>query len=230
MLKTTALKITASLSTDIILSPNAHLTLDSVLHHALTERFHGDAARALKEIPLKKSGTVFAASAAFFPMDRSHYSHKTRVACLRGDRDAGTHLFTPNAGRSKSKCYAPFETIRDTHGTGVIRDRYQSIAAPSVFWYANGDEDEIGALLEGLVGLGRRCNSGHGQIDSISICGADEDFSLVLPNGRPARPVPIEEWTGDKTDLRIEMATCVPPYFDVSDRECVIHDSRFVNF
>lgn len=221
------LKIVARLSTQIILSPDAHLTLDSVLHHALMEKFDGDEIRATNEMPLEISGSVFKASAAFFP-NRAHYSRKTRTASLRGDNDAGTRLFKPNGGRGKE--YAPFQVVRNTHGVGAVMDKYQSIKSPYVFWFADGDDDEIKELLGGLIGLGRRYTSGHGQIESVSAGQTEGDFSLVLPNGRPARPIPVSEWSGNVDDLRMEKIACVPPYFSTAPRECVMHDTRFVDF
>lgn len=223
------LKVTAVLSTPIILSPDAHLTLDSVLHHILMERNGQNEDMAIKDMPLEKCGSVFAASAAFFPCE-AYYSQKIRVAALRGDNDAGSDRFKPNAGRGKDKSYGPFQVVRNTHEVGNCMDKYQSIVTPRVFWYANGDADHIKELLSGIVGLGRRCTSGHGQIDRILIEMTDNDYSLVLPDGRPARPIPIDEWTGIKDDLRIETVSCIPPYYATEPRLCVMQDTRFLNF
>jgi len=217
------LKITVSLKTPVILSPDAHLTLDSVLHHILTEKL-GGAQAALSAMPLEKVGSVFAASAAFFPKSAG-YVFTPFTSGLRGDMDAGTRLFAPNGNRGKN--WRPFTTKRNDDGVKPSADSYQSIDSPYLVWYANGDYDEIGELLSIPIGLGKRANSGAGEVDAV-IIEPEDDFSVVLPDGTPARPVPVEEWKG-RACPRIEEVACVPPYFSSGARKCVMHMSRFID-
>lgn len=218
-------KVIAYLNSPIILSPDAHLTLDSVLHHALTDKLNGDSEKAFASIPLNRVGSVFAGSSAFFPQDEAHYDYVTRIAGLKGDADAGTHLFKTN---DRKRGWRPFQTVRDVDGVKSTMDNYQAIATPYLFWYANGDHYMINELLSGLIGLGKRFSSGNGQIDHVAIEQTDDDYSLVLPDGSPARPIPVTEWTGNVDGLRQESVTCIPPYFSSPRIQCVMHNQRFL--
>lgn len=221
-------KITVPLLTPIILLHDANLTLDSVLHHLLTDKY-GDSDTAIKNMPLEIVGSVFAASSALFDARSAHYCSVSRVSGLKGDKDAGTELFAPNGGTKNKPSWRPFDIVRDGDGVKNTLYRYQAIKADNFFWYFNGDPDEVKEILQGAIGFGKRSSSGHGQFnaDKLAIEMIDWD-ATKLENGSPSRPIPIEEWVGDSSKLRKEIIACTPPYFSSNPKNCVLQSSRFI--
>lgn len=217
-------KVTATLLTPIILSPDSHLTLDSVLHHALMDLSSGDSALALSKMPLEKVGSVFAASAAFFPLS-AHYATESCFGGLKNN-DITIDKIKPN---DRKKGWRQVKIANNDDGIKPLLSEYQSIDSSKLVWFANGDPDKIQSLLESLIGLGKRYTNGHGQIGEIRIDDMDNDHSIALADGTPARPIPIEEWRGNKDGLRQEYTACLPPYYTTGARHCALHTTRFIN-
>lgn len=195
------------------------LCLDSVLAWAAAVEKRGSAALTpsaenLEDIalPLAQSGTVrkyYRASALTLPtgLEQPGAVSVHRCAWVRSQS-----WLNYGARYAKGAAKLAVET-----GRGQMRpysDELIAVTTPYVKFYGVGDPKEVARLFRLIPQLGARRAIGGGEIYSVRISPAPADYSVIGPDGYPARPVPVEEIEGSPLWFRGE-ATYRPPYWDV---------------
>jgi len=86
-------------------------------------------------------------------------------------------------------------------------------------WYAVGDMQAIGKLLEQVNHIGKKRESGWGHVLQWSVKRAQDDYSLFGPNREPMRALPVQfvqerfgEWP---IDWPLSRRAYRPPYWSV---------------
>ena len=99
---------------------------------------------------------------------------------------------------------------------GELRDwRVGLVLVPArrVVFYGRGDPRAVERLVSrGLAALGARRASGYGLVRSVRVERTGEDWSLVGPDGRAARPLPVEMLEWHEGPLFYGVPS--PPYWD----------------
>lgn len=223
----------AYLETPVIVR-NGWLTLDGILA-ALLYRETGSLETAHVGIPLDRKAGVWCGSAAFFEKmaPGNQYCGFQRGLKL-DDLDLERCRYLPPGGpRSAFPYWIDQARSEASHEWRSAIDEYPVVEAESVVWFGRGDISLIEALIgfeeahRKLHAVGSRINHGWGRVRSFEFIPEDDDFSLVMPNGAPARPVPADEWaalSGKEAVLRPERI--VPPYWDGEMVLCAVPETR----
>lgn len=219
MPKTIPFLIEAVLDSPVILSPDAYLTLDSLLSASCQLRGEDDA-----HLPLRQTADVYHASAGVL-VGNPITSEAPFVARLTA-RDCGNPRIKPN---KKSGLIVSTVSFPDK----ARLDRYQAFHAAKVIWLGCGDPDETLRILSRLPGLGKRCHAGYGQVNAYSVTPIQRDFSLQLPDDSLARPVPTricQQLGIDLSHAHLDRATYKPNYFDFVQADlCALPTTRLIN-
>lgn len=168
----------ARLGTPMIQEPDAYLTLDSVLAAAIYQKT-GDVEMAHGAIPLQKIGGLWCGSAAFLIDPR--YQAQKFIASLRqhfGDYD-------DDARKKVLRVGGPDKPDLDAR---------QSAQADRIVWFGVGDPERCRELIASLGGIGKKVAQGYGEILGASVIDLTLDRAAVLPDGTPARPIPVSAW------------------------------------
>ena len=165
------------------------ITLDGLLSAAIYNAtgMTGDENAAL--IPLESDYGVFKGSSLFVG---GEYRHRAvgRIMALKGDSDMNVNAFSPNGRGGR---YTFIDSQRDAYKYNM--SHYQGIQAETVEFYGFGDAEKCRDLIQNFIfGIGKRANSGAGQIGEITIHYLDWDQSYIREDGQPARPLPLEMW------------------------------------
>lgn len=87
---------------------------------------------------------------------------------------------------------------------------FPTIIAQKLRWYALGDPEHIGWLLNRYVhSIGKLIRHGNGRVSRWSVKTASEDFSLIGCDGRPMRRLPAAMFP----DRPSQMGSIRAPYF-----------------
>lgn len=222
----------AFLDTPVILD-RGFLTLDALLA-AMIFRQTEDLARALTEIPLKRTGATWHGSAGFFePGARMNACFARTLS--PSDLESG--MWQPMKG--KYPLYVDQSRNDHPHQWRLMNDKYDAVASASVTWFGCGDAARVRELVIGadpgalnLAGVGKKVPQGYGRVSNIEIMESDAmpDRSMMLKDGSPARPVPIDEWkaAGGGDDVRIRLDTYEPPYYSSNAATCAVPRARFL--
>lgn len=184
------------------------VTLDALLSAALGNKLGMAEEDTTDHIPLEMESGIFKGS-SLQPGRRPVITQVGRVQALRGPRDISSSAFSPN---KYGKTYTAVDTKRGPYKTNL--DAYEAIACQSVHWYGMGDAYACQELISDyLIGIGKRSNGGAGELGNIEVLLLDEDYSWVLPNGKPARPIPVAVWESiGGMESPIAQLTTVIPY------------------
>jgi hypothetical protein len=216
MQKTTPFLIEAMLDSPVIISPEAYLTLDSLLSASC--QLHGENYTAL---PLARTDDMYHASAGIL-VGNPISSEATFIARMTV-RDYSDKRIIPN---KRTGLVVSLVAFPDK----ARLDRHQAFHVPKMIWLGCGDPDETLRILSRLPGIGKRCNSGFGQVSSFSVLPIQEDFSIKLPDSTLARPVPVSVCRQLKIDTShtlLDRATYKPDYFDFSHADiCALPSTR----
>lgn len=180
-------KLKLELATPFYLS--SRLTLDGLLSAAVHNQTGKKGDETIPHIPLERDQGIFKGS-ALFCHPNFRYERFSRVMALRSERDLNPTLFKPN---KRGGLYGPVDQKRDAYKANM--DSYAGISAKEVYFWGVGDAEQCVFLLEHFVsGIGKRANSGAGQIIGVSAHPIEQDFSWVTARGKPARPLPVNIW------------------------------------
>jgi CRISPR type IV-associated protein Csf3 len=83
------------------------------------------------------------------------------------------------------------------------------VPAKTIFFYINGDKNEIKRLMFNVVSLGKKTSYGFGRIKSMSIKTIDKDYSLIKDN-KAMRPIPTSMLRYAETKM---LMAYKPPYW-----------------
>lgn len=224
--------VRAFLETPVILG-RGFLTLDALLA-AMIFRQTEDPARALTEIPLKRTGATWHGSAGFFePGTRTNACFVRSLSPC--DLESG--MWQPMKG--KYPLYVDQARNDQPNQWRRMNDEYDAVGSASVTWFGCGDAARVRELLIGadpgalnLAGVGKKVPQGYGRVSNIEIMASDAmpDRSIMLKDGSPARPVPIDEWkaAGGGDDVCIRLDTFEPPYYSSDAVTCTVPQARFL--
>ncbi|MGC8519778.1 MAG: hypothetical protein ACP5P4_14845 [Steroidobacteraceae bacterium] len=229
----TAFVLTAELATPLILSVETFLTLDSLLAGVIFEST-GSIERALADIPLERTYTVWHGSAVFLESCaiRSMEPFKRGL----GMRDIGNGALERLAlrrierGRRRGQL-STIDTVRGPHQTTL--SSYLSYLTPRVYWFGCGDIDRVQDLVNGLPAIGKKRRQGYGQVAHIEIepVETDSSLSMVTAGTRHAmRPLTLESWERLYREQPSAIGCTRPslPYFTGEAHLCAIPPAREV--
>ena len=202
------LRITAELKTPIIM--RGFLTFDALMGALLFEKYE-DVERAHADIPIRCVADPFHASAAqVIDFEKGSVSF---IAGLRADHDIDPNLLKKNqAGTGTHRKMK--RTKREAYGN--VKNDYMTINATNVFWDVEGNFDEISALLENAMFIGKKRTAGYGEIVNWNFDDAPND-GVLTASGKPLRPIPQHLYKGD-TSLPILDAAWKPAYWNPENR------------
>jgi CRISPR type IV-associated protein Csf3 len=208
-----AFKITLNLATPVVTQEGGYMTLDGLLA-ALKFEATGELEQAHNDLPLQRTQGVWHASAAH--LDTWHTGRIGFVANLRAAHDMDIELIArKNDGQPHSKL-----GLTRRSDFGAVMNSYNSHAASTISWYAQGDADEVERMLQGVAFIGKRRASGFGQVNGMHI-EPDELNGVTGYFGEPLRPVPVaifrDVFGGDTNSLRAD-AAWRPAYWHPDNR------------
>jgi hypothetical protein len=208
--------IEALLDSPVIISQEAYLTLDSLLSASCQLSEEDDSS-----LPLQKNHDVYHASAGI--LVGKPISTETTFVSAMTNRDYSNERIIPNKSKRLvvSRVAFPDKPRLDSYRVHHVR---------SVVWFGFGDPDKTLEIISRLTGIGKRCNSGFGQVRSFSLKPLSSDYSLKLPNSTPARPIPVSlcQHIGINVSASIlDRVTYKPNYFDFQHADmCVVPTVR----
>lgn len=197
------------LRTPVLKGSGSFLTLDAILA-AVLFREYGDVERAHQEIPLAQTAGVWHGSAMFSLGDsgRFGYSFTAALKPSLADRDFPGPWAPP-----LRELPGRYDTARGD--TKYTSETWRGSESERVLFFGCGDLWRVDELLRSLTGIGKKTAQGFGEIASINMTPLAIDFSLCLPDGSPARPIPALLWPDMEgaESPSIDMATWFPPYW-----------------
>ena len=209
----TDFKLVIKLATPFTMS-RPRTTLDGLLSAAVFRETGLMGADTIPHIPLEREDGIFKGSCAFV---MGGYAHTTvhRIMSLRGLADLTDEHFAPTS-KGKLKRYLKVETKRGPYKANM--SNYAAIDAKTVVFFGKGNPERVAELIRNNIpGLGRRANAGAGEIIDVSWVkiAADRDCSWIMPNGSPARPLPVEVWNRISGHRKVPVAdlTVQIPYW-----------------
>jgi hypothetical protein len=206
-----------NVQTPVIVSPGSWLTLDSLLSAALQQGEND-----WKKIPLSCASGVFAGSAAF-PIE-PRYQDVRFLSSMQ-------HHYGDYDGDKRNKI------LRAGGPDKPDVDAYPAIETHRIIWFGRGDAQACAALIKTLPGIGKKAAHGFGAIERVETISLKVDRSWVLPDGRPARPMPMALWDAlhqnapdglsTSTELPTEMTGYRPNYWEDENKGlCVVPQTR----
>ncbi|WP_395009075.1 hypothetical protein [Undibacterium sp.] len=176
------------------------LTLDGLLAAAIYNKMGLLGADAIPYIPLDSVSGIFKASSLAFEK-RYRLMSFGRIMSLRGENDLSVNVFAPN--RRGGKGYVFVDKKRGQYKSNL--QTYPGIFSREVFFWGVGDPDKVSHLIKNFIlGIGKRCNAGAGEIADVEVTVIDEDLSWITKEGKPARPLPAEVWSSLEIEGRKE--------------------------
>lgn len=206
-------KITLTLASPLVAQKGGYMTLDGLLA-ALKFEATGDLEQAHNDLPLQRTQGVWHASAAH--LETWHVGRVGFVANLRAMHDMDIDLI------ARKKDGQPHSKLGLTRRSdfGAVMNSYNHHAAAAISWYAQGDAEAVGRMLEGVGFIGKRRASGFGQVSGLQI-EPDELNGVIGHFGEPLRPVPVqvfrEVFGGDASSLKVD-AAWRPAYWHPDNR------------
>ena len=182
-------KVTLQLGSPFYLQDR--LGLDGLLSYAVFVQTGLQGKDTVPHIPLEREHGLLAGSCIFYAQD---YQHQTfsRVMALKKEGDMQAHHFRPQSKRGGKGDYSPIDLKRDTYKINM--DNYPCIVAKEVYFYGRGDMKKTQALLELIPGIGKRANTGAGEIIGIFVEESEDNYAFQLANATPARYIPVPTW------------------------------------
>ncbi len=210
--------IRLALVTPLILTHRT--TLDAILAGLIFAET-GDLARAVTDIPLSKQDGIWCASSVFLQgpvlndaliVGSSVRPHAVDAAMFRPKTTGRYVNVDPSGGDFRNR-----QTVMRAHAT------------PAAYFMGQGDLDAVRRLMLAMTGMGKRRASGFGQIDMARSEFIVLDYPrpqgvLMLSDGTPSRPIPIEAWARLRSLAPVLRAVVrfQPPYNLTEPADCVL--------
>ena len=208
-----SIAVIAHMRAPIQFTASAWLTLDSLLSAVVTRNTGVWRPEYMAEIPLESVAGLFCASAGF-AVDAvpDEVTLVSAMRYMRGDfeRDPRKRILT--AGGDDKPCM----------------DRREILHCPRMIWFARGDADRVMQMLKQVDALGKRIGLGYGAVDRWEVVPAHGDHHWILPDGSPARPIPVGAWeTLGGGDWPVDVAGWKPEYWQPENQAlCALPNSR----
>jgi len=210
--------IRLALVTPLILTHRT--TLDAILAGLIFAET-GDLNRALGDVPLAKQEGLWCASSVFLQ------GPVINDVLIAGSSVRPQAL---DAAMFRTKTTGRYVNV-DPSG-GDFRNRQTEMrahATPAAYFMGQGDLDEVRRLMGAMAGMGKRRASGFGQIDMarsefIALDYPRPQGVLMLSDGTPSRPIPVEAWRRLRSLAPVLRAVVrfEPPYNLSEPAECVL--------
>ncbi|MGZ3305924.1 MAG: hypothetical protein ACXU8U_08690 [Asticcacaulis sp.] len=210
--------IRLALLTPVILTHRT--TLDAILAGLLFDE-SGDLDHALSALPLARHEGVWCGSSVFLQspvltdelvLGASVRPVSLDPALLRPKKTGRYVAIDPSGGDFRNR-----QTLARAYAT------------PAAYFMGEGDLDEVRRLMRGMTGMGKRRASGYGQIDIeasefIALDYPRQQGVLMLSDGTPSRPIPVDVWAGLRSLAPVLHAVVryAPPYNLTEPVECVL--------
>lgn len=230
----TAFRVTAELTTPIILSGETFLTLDALLSGVIFEDT-GSVERALTEIPLDRTQDVWHGSAVFLSTCALRTAAPFKAGLGMRDIENGSidRLALKRLAKGARKGgVAKIDTVRDAYQSTLVY--YSAYRTPWACWFGCGDIVAVEDLLRDVPAIGKKRRQGYGRVERIEVEPIEEDFSLSRIVGgarQPMRPISLETWgllyRGGEA-CSIGCTRSAPPYFQGEAQMCAIPPAREV--
>lgn len=175
------------------------LTLDGLLGAVLFDELQ-DVDKAHAAIPLRCTDGLYHASVA----QTVGLIEQGRHALIAGLR--ATHDLDPNLIK-KTKNGQSHQQIdlKRRRCFGNVMNGYQTLVAQSLQWHAEGDAEQVLALLEDIEFIGKKRTAGFGQVRGWRLAESELD-GIADAQGQPLRPVPLTMWQGSPDAIRADAA------------------------
>lgn len=221
----TPFKLVIALASPIIM--DISVTLDALLTQAILNSGDYMVEEATELVPLERESGIFKGSCLFCSVDYK-VVNVTHISKLTNE-DKESRYYSFNGGNlDKDGNYTKYSPIIITTGAYANNmTRYKGKLCKEVYFWGVGDVDKVLYLLRTYItSLGKRFNSGQGQILSIEAYELNNDFSWVTKNGTPARPLPASMWKGKAT--RIDDRTISFPYWEAKNKVPAVFPTSWV--
>lgn len=175
------------------------LTLDGLLGAVLFDELQ-DVDKAHAAIPLRCTDGLYHASAAQ-AVGLIESGKHALIAGLRATHDLDLSLI------KQTKDGQPHRRMGLTRRSdfGNVMNGYQTLVAESLQWHAEGDAEQVLALLQDIEFIGKKRTAGFGQVRGWRLAESELD-GIADAQGQPLRPVPLTMWQGDPDAIRADAA------------------------
>lgn len=244
------LRIELYLSTSIVL-PKQPIHFDALLTYVVSkELFPFDSDRGQKEdeyvdipLPLEKEKLsdgrwLWKASAAFYQGKNEEIMDiwaKRTYSEFSGYRASGIVFPSGVISDEPTKAKGTYVTLEKPTGpandpaSGGFKSYFSHRALTTVekvIFHVVGNKKEVERLLDKLHGIGKKQAIGYGQIYKREVKPVKEDYSLLQPNGKPARHLPVKDFPNISS--KMIASAYRPPYWKVENLEvCVTLPNTF---
>ena len=107
-------------------------------------------------------------------------------------------------------------------------ESYETSNVDSVYFYVNGDFDELTRLFKNLRYVGKKASLGYGKIKKIIIEEIDQDYSLVKDNNAMRHLPAIEKYKDLNNKSKAAMPLTHPYWKRSGDKSlCVLPERRY---
>ena len=207
----TPFKVVVRLRTPVALYGWPWIAFDGLVAHLAARKRDPDGFRVLSggprvapleevapTVPLDRVGPIYTASVSFFD---TGLRWKTTIYKRFY---AAEEVYTGSGRRRR------IETAKGEFRSWMVG--LVLIPARTVTFYARGDPDAVRELLGGLYAVGHKRAAGYGVVDRVEVIETSEDYSIIGPDGRLTRPVPVDML--DYFEGEAFVGTYRPPYWD----------------
>jgi len=201
---------------------SGRLTLDGLLSAAVYAETGLKGEQTYERIPLARTGEIFHGSSIFV---KGAYKETpvTRVGSVTKYCDFRKEEVALQQGKQvMRKNLVPF--------LSPVMNNYLGCQADEYIFFGLGNPVEVQRLFDLYIPhIGRGHNRGFGAVDTVDIIEIDQDRSIMLEDGSPARPIPLQFWT-DGFYGRVDNAMIMPhswraPYWETSEPLCVVPET-----
>lgn len=210
--------VKAQLRSPAIVHPHAN-TLDGLLAAILFQQL-GDVSEAHASIPLQATAGVFHASTGQLQGQVLRGIH----TCIAGL--SAVHSLDPDYLKKTAKGTLPKMSLTRKAQYGNVMNSYPTVYATEIYWFAEGDPDRTMDLLADVRCVGKRNNSGMGEVSHWEMYESPL-AGLMTEDKQPLRPVPWDTWLalgGSPTAVRADTGWR-PAYWELKNRDiCAVPD------
>lgn len=207
-------KIDFQLSSPIVL--RGRLYLDAVLL-ALRTQSGVSYEDAVSKMPIARREGIFRCSQLLWDGLPEPVTAKMQMN-IWTPREMDGYAYTARKGFVKSdrKTYKP------------LMDEYAAMDMPQPYFIVETENaDALRDAVEGIPALGKWSRKGYGVVVSVNMASTEDD-PWVLPDGRPARALPVELWQrmyGGPHALKMEVVSA--PYWESQRAQlCAVEEIR----
>jgi hypothetical protein len=200
------------------------MTLDTLLAYVVAQRLDGDFSKAYNQLPLKQTNGLYHASTGIIHQPEPFST--TYIAGLHAGHYLDADIVEINSRTGKH----PRLSEKRKREFGNVMHKYYGTFGKSIWFFFEGDGDEVINLMMEMPFIGKKSTTGWGELnlDSIEIETATVNGVLDV-DGYPLRPIPDFLYKGVKNNDVIIADTCWKgPSWAFENREkCYIKSKEY---